>query len=217
MAPRGIARLQVAALLCLVAVGQAEIRGGCAEWDDSYGEAIRQASITKHGADVEFVENVMQGSMWNWKNLREYRDVRELLRGVAENATGMVRVEVGNGNAGSYDVTWVVRTTSATWVVIGGKELTRAERIDNSRWDRLERALETANAWTLGSEGDTSVDDGSTTFVSICLRDRSTQFAVYGLYLGKSPRADTEFAKRTAGQRLITRAVLDLVPRVTSR
>jgi hypothetical protein len=168
--------------------------------------------VETEGVDAELARRLLQGGMWNWKQLSDYRAVRERVKGLTSRADTMARVEIGNANAGSYEVVWVIRLDHGVRVFADRQGDLEEVSLPLSAWDRLRGTFDKSDVWSLRSSANLGVDDASTFYFSLCDHGRVAQFAVYGLPMATQlAEGERTFAQSVARHRMVIEAVLNTV------
>jgi len=199
-------------LLPVLIVGIITVLGCHSVLDDSYDDAVDEAvrSASPPGKAEELRE-LLLGSMYSWDRHSSYGAVRSLVADL-QGIQRQVRIEVGNTNAGTYRVAWIVETESS--VVAYSDVLSRGKlrhaTVSRGEWDKLLRTIAEQGELTR-CKSDLAVDDGSSYFGTIAAGRSVQKFAVYGFIPLRSDPGTEELYQRLTPCSEVIKAIYSLL------
>jgi len=152
-------------------------------WEEDYASTITSAVTTAPKPRDRFIQVTLTDGMWYWPKAPDYAWVRKEVSTVSD-SVGMARLEMGNANAGSYEVVWLVATPTEVHLISNIERRVRTV-LPSEVWDRLLDSFHSPGDWKVGSAASFRIDDGTTYYFSLCdkRQGRSVQFAAYALPL----------------------------------
>lgn len=160
-----------------------------------------------------YLRELLLKSNDSWYKQPSYGAVRKMVAGL-HGAGRQARIEVGNINAGTYRVAWIVETDSSivafSDVFSGGK--LRRTTVPRDKWDRLLRIIAEQGDLTR-CKSDLAVDDGSSYFGTIAVEQSVQEFAVYGFIPFPPDSGTEEVYQRLAPCSEVVKATYSLLPR----
>jgi hypothetical protein len=201
-------------LFTMVVLSMATLCGCASGLDDSYTatveEAVRSVSSPEKAAHLR---ELLLSSKNSWRQQPSYGAVRNLVADL-DAPKRQLRIEVGNINAGTYRVAWIVETDSsvvAFFNVFSGGNLKRAT-VPRDEWDKVLRIIIAKQGELTRCKSDLAVDDGSSYFGIIAVGQKVQKFAVYGFIPFPPGPGTEELYGRLAPCSEIVKGIYSLLP-----